>query len=272
MGFVYLVGAGPGDPELLTLKALKALQKADIVFYDRLVSEEILAYAPPHAELSYVGKELGMPSQMRQDAINGALVEHALLGKTVVRLKGGDPFVFGRGSEEAQVLVAHQIPFIVIPGISSALAGPAAAGIPVTHRGISAGFAVFAGQEGEANHLPESHWQAAALIGTAVFLMGVSRLPQILEKQRQYGRRGSTPVAVIASATTAQQRVVTATLDTIEALVAEIYPPAIIVIGDVVGVGANLVQAASSRNSVIRHSEEEISRLVEAIIERSDIG
>lgn len=245
LGFVYLVGAGPGDPELLTLKALKALQKADIVFYDRLVSEEILAYASPHAELSYVGKELGMPSQQRQDAIHEALVEHALLGKTVVRLKGGDPFVFGRGSEEAQVLVQHQIPFLVIPGISSAIAGPGAAGIPVTHRGISAGFAVFAGQEGQGEVLPESHWQAAALIGTAVFLMGVSRLPQILEKQRQYGRCGTTPVAVIASATTPRQRVVLGTLDTIAASTAGLYPPAIIVIGEVVRVGESLALADS---------------------------
>lgn len=245
VGFVYLVGAGPGDPELLTLKALKALQKADIVFYDRLVSEEILAYAAPDAELSYVGKELGMPSQLRQDAIHVALVEHALLGKTVVRLKGGDPFVFGRGSEEAQVLVQHGIPFAVIPGISSAIAGPGAAGIPVTHRGISAGFAVFAGQEGQGDVLPESHWQAAALIGTAVFLMGVSRLPQILEKQRQYGRSESTPIAIIASATTANQRVVTATLDTIEAHLDGIYPPAIIIIGEVVRIGESLSLANS---------------------------
>ena len=199
MGFVYLVGAGPGDPELLTLKALKALQKADIVFYDRLVSEEILAHAPPHAELSYVGKELGMPSQQRQDAINEALVYHAKRGKTVVRLKGGDPFVFGRGSEEAEFLTQHGVPYAVIPGISSAIAGPGAAGIPVTHRGISAGFAVFAGQEGQGEVLPESHWQAAALIGTAVFLMGVSRLPLILAKQRQYGRPGSTPMRPIPS-------------------------------------------------------------------------
>jgi uroporphyrin-III C-methyltransferase len=235
-GFVYLVGAGPGDPELITVKGLKALQKADVVLYDRLTSPELLDFAPTHAEKLYAGKDLGSPSQPRQDAINAALVEHAKRGKTVVRLKGGDPFVFGRGSEEAAYLTQHGISYAVIPGISSAIAGPGAAGIPVTHRGISAGFCVFAGQEGEANHLPESHWQAAALIGTAVFLMGVSRLSKILEKQRQYGRPANTPVALIAAATCPEQRVVTGTLATIESLVTEISPPAIIVIGDVVSV------------------------------------
>ena len=234
-GFVYLVGAGPGDPELITVKGLKALQRADVVLYDRLIAQELLDDAPAHAERIYVGKDLGLPSQPRQDAIHEALVHHAKLGKTVVRLKGGDPFVFGRGSEEAAYLTVHGVSYAVIPGISSAIAGPGAAGIPVTHRGLSAGFCVFAGQEGEANHLPESHWQAAALIGTAVFLMGVSRLSKILEKQRQYGRPESTPVAMIASATCPEQKVITGTLATIESLVTEIHPPAIIIIGDVVG-------------------------------------
>ncbi len=238
--FVYLVGAGPGDPELITVKGLKALQRADVVLYDRLIAPELLDHAPAEAERIYVGKDLGSPSQPRQDAIHEALVHHAKLGKTVVRLKGGDPFVFGRGSEEGAYLTQHGVSYAVIPGISSCIAGPAAAGIPVTHRGISAGFCVFAGQEGEANHLPESHWQAAALIGTAVFLMGVSRLSKILEKQRQYGRPENTPVALIASATYPEQKVVTGTLATIESLVSEILPPAIIVIGEVVGVRKQL--------------------------------
>ncbi|WP_395093960.1 uroporphyrinogen-III C-methyltransferase [Armatimonas sp.] len=239
-GFVYLVGAGPGDPELITLKGLKALQSADVVLYDRLAAPELLEHAPSQAERIYAGKDLGTPSQPRQDAIHEALVHHAKLGKTVVRLKGGDPFVFGRGSEEAAYLTEHGISYAVIPGISSAIAGPGAAGIPVTHRGVSAGFCVFAGQEGEANHLPETHWQAAALIGTAVFLMGVSRLSKILEKQRQYGRPENTPVALIASATYPGQKVVTGTLATIESLVTEILPPAIIVIGEVVDVRGQL--------------------------------
>lgn len=240
-GFVYLVGAGPGDPELITVKGLKALQRADVVLYDRLVSPVLLDEAPAHAEKLYVGKDLGAPSQPRQDAIHEALVAHAQRGKTVVRLKGGDPFVFGRGSEEAAYLTEHGISYAVIPGISSAIAGPGAAQIPVTHRGVSAGFCVFAGQEGEANHLPETHWQAAALIGTAVFLMGVSRLSKILEKQRQYGRPENTPVALIASATWPEQRVITGTLATIEGLVSGIEPPAIIVIGEVVGIRELLV-------------------------------
>lgn len=239
-GFVYLVGAGPGDPELITVKGLKALQRADVVLYDRLIAPELLEDAPAYAERIYVGKDLCSPSQPRQDAIHEALVHHAKLGKTVVRLKGGDPFVFGRGSEEGAYLTQHGVSYAVIPGISSCIAGPAAAGIPVTHRGISAGFCVFAGQEGEANHLPESHWQAAALIGTAIFLMGVSRLSKILEKQRQYGRPENTPVALIASATCPGQKVVTGTLATIESLVSEILPPAIIVIGEVVGVREQL--------------------------------
>jgi len=242
-GHVFLVGAGPGDSGLITVRGVEALQKADIVLYDRLVNPALLAYAPHGAVCEYVGKDLGEPSAPRQDQIHRLLIQHARDGKTVVRLKGGDPFVFGRGGEEAVALSEAGIPFTVVPGISSSIAAPAYAGIPVTHRGVAAAFAVFAGHEGENGGLEESHWQAAALIPTAVFLMGVERLAVIADNLIRLGRDPETPVAVISQGTLPDQKVVTGTLATIAQDAAEIRPPAAIVVGDCVGVRDKILGA-----------------------------
>ena len=248
-GKVWIVGAGPGDPELLTLKAARALQKADVVLYDRLVHPAILENAPKKAKRVYVGKEVGHPRKAggrgRQSDINKALVAIARAGLTVVRLKGGDPFVFGRGGEEALALHAAGVDYEVVPGVSSAVAGPAAAGIPVTHRGVSTAFAVFAGQEAEGRDAVP--WDAAALMPTAVFLMGVSRLPEIASRLMDHGRDPRTPVAVVSRATFDDQRVATGTLRDIVQRAAGLPAPAIIVVGEVVGVAAtltNVVQEA----------------------------
>jgi len=245
-GKVSLVGAGPGDPDLITLKGLKALGQADVVLYDRLVHPDILEEIPLHAERIYVGKEVGHTGKGRQKWINEQLVEHARLGKKVVRLKGGDPFVFGRGGEEILALREAGIEYEVVPGISSAVAGPAAAGIPVTHRGVSTAFGVFAGQEAEGrDNVP---WDVAAKLPTSVFLMGVDRLSSIADRLIQEGRSGQTPVAVISKATCPDQKVVFGILKDISAKAEGIPAPAVIVVGDVVNVAnrsAVLALAAS---------------------------
>lgn len=241
VGKVYLIGAGPGDPELITLRAVRVLQRAHVVLYDRLTHPDLLDHAPGNAERVYVGKEVNHPGKGRQKVINDLMVEHAKLGRTVVRLKGGDPFVFGRGGEELLALKAHGIEFEVIPGVSSAVAAPAAAHIPVTHRGISNSFAVFAGQEAEGRD--EVPWDAAAKIPTAVFLMGVERLPQIVVRLKEFGRHGETPVAIVSNATHRKQSVVTGTLDTIVNLAVDIAPPATIIVGDVVSVREKLIES-----------------------------
>ena len=243
-GKAWIVGAGPGDPELLTLKAARALQKADVVLYDRLVHPAILENAPKRAKRVYVGKEVGHPRKAggkgRQRDINKALVAIARAGLTVVRLKGGDPFVFGRGGEEALALHAAGVDYEVVPGVSSAVAGPAAAGIPVTHRGVSTAFAVFAGQEAEGRDAVP--WDAAALMPTAVFLMGVSRLPEIAERLMDHGRDPRTPVAVVSRATHDDQRVAIGTLRDIVQRAEGLPAPAVIVVGEVVRFAASLSQ------------------------------
>lgn len=242
-GHVYLVGAGPGDSGLITVRGVEALQQADVVLYDRLVNPALLAHAPKDAICEYVGKDLGAPSTPRQEHIHRQLIQFAREGKTVVRLKGGDPYVFGRGGEEALALTEADIPFTVVPGVTSAIAAAAYAGIPVTHRGVATAFAVFAGHEGENGGLDESHWQAAALIPTAVFLMGVERLPLIAQKLVELGRSAETPVAVISQGTLPDQKVVTGTLANIAEKASEIRPPAAIVVGDCVGVREKLLGA-----------------------------
>lgn len=238
-GKAWIVGAGPGDPELITLKAVRALQAADVVLYDRLVHPALLEHAPKKAKRIYVGKEVGHPGRKasgkgRQRSINQALVAIAQAGMNVVRLKGGDPFVFGRGGEEALALHEAGIEFEVVPGISSAVAGPAAAGIPVTHRAVSTGFAVFAGHEAAGrDNVP---WQAAAQIPTAVFLMGVDRLSHIVARLLEAGRDPNTPVAVVSRATLLDQQVATGTLRDIAYRAHGLPAPAVIVIGEVVRV------------------------------------
>ena len=237
-GVVYLVGAGPGDPGLITAKGLEILRSADVVVYDRLVAPSLIAEAPPTAERVFVGKRPhGGGADRAQDEINALLVDRARRGLTVVRLKGGDPFVFGRGAEECAVLHAAGVPFHVVPGVTSAIAVPAAAGIPVTHRGLASAFAVVTGHE--CDGVSSLDWEALARVPTLVVLMGLSALPEITARLLAHGAPGDTPTAVIASGTLPAQRTVIGTLDSIATIVtaAGLEPPATIVIGEVVHVG-----------------------------------
>jgi uroporphyrin-III C-methyltransferase/precorrin-2 dehydrogenase/sirohydrochlorin ferrochelatase len=234
-GVVYLVGAGPGDPGLITAKGLELLRSADVVVYDRLVSLALVAEAPASAERVFVGKHAHGTGAVQED-INALLVDRARRGLTVVRLKGGDPFVFGRGAEECEALHAAQVPFEVIPGVTSATAVPAAAGIPITHRRLASAFAVVTGHE--CGGPSDLDWEALARIPTLVVLMGLGALPEIARKLVAHGTRSDIPAAVIASGTLPAQRVVVGTLTTIAALAAEagLEPPAIVVVGEVVQV------------------------------------
>jgi uroporphyrin-III C-methyltransferase len=234
-GKVYLIGAGPGDPELITVKGLRYLRAADVVLYDRLISTELLAETRPGTDLIFVGKEAGCHS-LAQDEINALLIYHAHHKRMVVRLKGGDPFVFGRGGEEAQALVDANIPFEIIPGISSAIAVPAYAGIPVTHREYTSSVTIVTGHEGRSAS-PAVNWEAlAALGGTLVILMGVKALPHFTQKLIAHGMDAQLPAAVIQEGTTPRQRVVTGTLATIAARALEegLSTPALTIIGSVV--------------------------------------
>ncbi|PYQ62352.1 MAG: uroporphyrinogen-III C-methyltransferase, partial [Acidobacteria bacterium] len=195
-GKVFLVGAGPGDPNLLTLRAAELIASADVVATDALVAPEIIARIPKSAEVIYVGKRSGAHS-VSQDQTNRLLIEKAKQGKRVVRLKGGDPFVFGRGGEEAEELAAASIEFEIVPGISSAIAGPAYAGIPVTHRAHATSVTLVTGHE--CDETTGIDWQALAhLSGTIVFLMGVANLPMIVRKLREHGAPASRPIALIS--------------------------------------------------------------------------
>lgn len=227
---VHLIGAGPGDPDLITVKALRLLSQADVVVHDRLVSQEILAMAPPWAEMMDVGKD---PNGARtsQERINQILIERGRTADTVVRLKGGDPFVFGRGGEEAIALQAAGVAVSVVPGITSSIAAPAAAGIPVTHRGVSSAFTVVTAHE-DPNKDDGLNWQALAELGTTlVVLMGARRSRQIRGRLLGAGMSPSTPVAIVISATTERQQIRRLHL---AALGDEPVPnPAVIVIGQV---------------------------------------
>jgi uroporphyrinogen III methyltransferase/synthase len=241
-GKVYLVGAGPGDPGLLTLKGQACLSRAAVIVYDNLANRAFLAFASDKAEQVYVGKEAGRHT-LPQEAINRLIVEKALEGKEVVRLKGGDPFIFGRGGEEAQELVKAGVPFEVIPGVTSAIAVPAYAGIPLTHRDHTATVAFITGHEDPRKDQSDIAWEKVATgVGTLVFLMGVGNLGQIAETLMKFGRSPQTPVAVIEQGTVASQRTLTADLTTIAERAAEegIRPPAIIVVGEVVALRQEL--------------------------------
>ena len=208
---VYLVGAGPGDPGLLTVRGAEVLRRADVVVYDRLSVASLLDLAPPEAERISVGKTPGRPS-MAQDDINALLVERGRAGQTVVRLKGGDPFVFARGGEEAHALLEAGVPFEVVPGISSAVAVPAYAGVPLTHRGLSTSFTVVTGHE-HPWAAAETDWEAVARVGgTIVILMGVATRAAIAERLMAGGLSASTPVAAVRWGTRPEQRTVRTTL------------------------------------------------------------
>ncbi len=235
-GTVYLVGAGPGDPDLITRKGARLLRQADVVVYDRLIPFELLEEARSDAELINAGKQ---PTRHRlaQADINALLIERALRGKDVVRLKGGDPFIFGRGGEEALACREFGIPFEVVPGVSSAFAVPAYAGIPLTQRGISSAFTVIAGYEDPAKSVSGINYEAVANIGGAiVILMGVKNLPAITQQLIAQGLDANTPAAVIEWGATAHQRSYTGSVEQIAAIARRkgILPPAITVIGDVV--------------------------------------
>ena len=230
-GVVYIVGGGPGDPGLITVKGLECLRRADAVLFDRLIAQELLTEVSAHAELIDVGKE---PKRHRrsQEEINILLIEKAREGKIVVRLKGGDPFVFGRGGEECQALAEAGIPYEVVPGVSSAIAVPAYAGIPVTQRGVTTAFTVVAGHTGTADSSVD--WGAISRIGTIVFLMGVEHLAEIVLQLITHGRLADTPAALIQEGTTSNQQVVTGTLGNIVEKAREIRPPAVLIVGEVV--------------------------------------
>src|SRR5437870_6362818 len=232
---VYLVGAGPGDPGLITVAGLRRLKEADAVVYDRLVNEALLKEVRPDAELVFVGKIAGESHD--QEAINRLLIEKAREGKRVVRLKGGDPFVFGRGGEEAEALREAGISFEIVPGVTSAVAVPAYAGIPVTHRGLASTFAVITGHENPEKPESSIDWgKLATAVDTLVFLMGTKTLPEIVEKLIENGCTPKTPAAVIRWGTTPEQQTVTGTLTDIVRRVQEanLSPPAITVVGEVV--------------------------------------
>ncbi|MFJ5231549.1 uroporphyrinogen-III C-methyltransferase [Kitasatospora sp. NPDC088391] len=234
---VALVGGGPGDPDLITVRGRRLLADADVVVADRLAPRELLAELPPHVEVIDASK-IPYGRFMAQEAINRALVEHAKAGKFVVRLKGGDPYVFGRGGEELLACVEAGIPVTVVPGISSSISVPAAAGIPVTHRGLTHEFTVISGHVGPGGR-SLTNWQAVAgMTGTLVLLMAVDKIGAIAAELVAHGRAADTPVAVVQEGTTAAQRRIDATLATVaETVAAEgVKPPAVIVIGDVVHV------------------------------------
>ncbi|WP_082235184.1 uroporphyrinogen-III C-methyltransferase [Halobacillus massiliensis] len=235
MSKVYLVGAGPGDPELITVKALKCIQKADVILYDRLVNEELLKEAKQEADLIFCGKHPKFHI-LKQETINSLIVKYARQGKIVTRLKGGDPYVFGRGAEEAEAAARHGIPFEVVPGITSGIAAPAYADIPVTHRELGSSFAVVAGHRCKSNH-KEIDWRSLAQnIDTLAIYMGVSNLSYICEQLLKNEKSADTPVAVIQQGTTTEQRVVTGRISNIVTIVEKdkIENPAMIIIGEVV--------------------------------------
>lgn len=233
-GKVWLVGAGPGDPELLTLKAVRALAQADVVAYDELISEEILAMAPPHAERIPVGRRAN-GCRYHEDKIHPAVIERALEGKVVVRLKGGDPFVFGRGGEEAEELAAAGVRFEVVPGISAALGAAASTGIPLTHREEASSVTFATAHAAQSDGDPKLA-VTVPITGTVVLYMGLGRLAETARSLVAAGRRPTTPVAVIAHATRPTQRTVIGTLETIadDVARAQLPAPALIVVGDVV--------------------------------------
>ncbi len=239
VGKVFFVGAGPGDPDLITVRGLRALRSAQTVVYDRLVSPELVDMAPPSAERVYVGKTPGGPAP-DQEWINALLVKRARAGRWVVRLKGGDPFVFGRGGEEALALASAGVPFEVVPGVTSAVAVPAFGGVPVTHRGVANAFVVVTGHPGQGKAEPD--WAAVARIPTVVVLMGVGRLREICARMIGAGRHPSTPAVAIHRGTTPGQRVVRASLATLPDRVSSqgLGPPAVIVVGEVAALGERL--------------------------------
>ena len=233
MGKVYLTGAGPGDIELLTLKASRVIGEADVIIYDRLANPEILDMAKDGCEFVYVGKEDGRHT-LPQDEINEVIYQNALKYDLVVRLKGGDPFVFGRGGEEGAYLKERGMAFEIIPGITSAVSVPAYAGIPVTHRGVAVSFRVVTGHESPNKKESQIPWENFKTNDTIIFLMGLHNLSKISSKLMEIGKPKDFPCAVISRGTTKEQQVVVGTLNNIVEKAKGIPTPALIVVGEVV--------------------------------------
>ncbi|MCH9739460.1 MAG: uroporphyrinogen-III C-methyltransferase [Epsilonproteobacteria bacterium] len=233
MGKVYLTGAGPGDIDLLTIKALRVVKEADVIIYDRLANPDILKEAKDGCEFVYVGKE-DKHHSLPQEEINEVIYQSALKHKTVVRLKGGDPFVFGRGGEEGIYLYERDIKFEFIPGITSAIAVPEYAGIPVTHRGVTVSFRVVTGHESKNKDHSQIPWENYKSDDTIIFLMGLHRLKIISKKLMEIGKPKDYPVAVISRGTTKYEKTVIGTLETIWELAKDLPTPALIVVGEVV--------------------------------------
>ena len=272
-GIVYLVGAGPGDPKLITLKGVEYIKKADVIVYDRLASSLLLKNSKPDAELIYVGKSPDRHA-MSQKEINQLLVEKAKQGKIVVRLKGGDPFVFGRGGEEALELFNNNIPFEIIPGVTSAIAALSYAGIPVTHRTIASSFAVITGNEDPNKKDSSIQWDKIVTgLDTVVFVMGMNNLSDICKKMVGYGRKEETPVAVVEWGTTAKQRTITGNLSNIAKKVKEhgFKNPAVIVVGEVVSLREKLKwieqKPLFGKKVLVTRSREQASDLSRRILE-----
>jgi len=270
-----LVGAGPGDPGLLTVKGLKCIEIADVIIYDYLASPSLLKHASNNAEIIYVGKKGGNHT-LSQDNINILVVEKAQKGRVVTRLKGGDPFIFGRGGEEVEALITAGIPFEIVPGVTSAIAAPAYAGIPLTHRKYTSTLAFITGHEDSTKTESSVNWAALAKgIGTLVFLMGVKNLPHITRQLVAHGMHPDTPVALIRWGTTPQQQTVTGTLSTIEeqVKVAGLKAPAIIVVGHVVSLRKTMKwfenRPLLGKRIVITRAREQASDLVNHL---TDLG
>jgi len=274
-GKVYLVGAGPGDPGLITVKGLECIKHADVLIYDYLASPVLLNYASKNTEIIYVGKK-GGDHTLSQDGINSLIAEKANKGFIVTRLKGGDPFIFGRGAEEAEVLIEEGIPFEIVPGVTSAIAAPAYAGIPLTHRKFTATVAFVTGHEDPTKEESNIDWSALAKgIGTIVFLMGVKNLPKITSQLINYGMPSDTPVALVRWGTTPRQFAVTGTLENINERVKSIglKPPAIIVVGNVVKLRKKMSwfenRPLMGKRIVVTRAREQASDLVKLL---SDLG
>jgi uroporphyrin-III C-methyltransferase len=239
VGKVYLTGAGPGDIELLTMKAFRVIQEADVIIYDRLANPEILDMAKDGCRFVYVGKE-DSHHTLPQEEINEVIYQNALKHDVVVRLKGGDPFVFGRGGEEGIYLREREIPFEFIPGITSAIAVPEYAGIPVTHRGVTVSFRVVTGHESKNKDHSQIPWENYKSDDTIIFLMGLHRLQIICNKLLEVGKPKDYPVAVISKGTTPEEKTVVGTLENIWELAKDLPTPALIIVGRVVNLREQL--------------------------------
>ena len=269
---VYLVGAGPGDPGLITIRGKQLLERADVLIYDYLASRKLLKYVPKDAEFIYAGKRGGSKHTHTQDEINQMLVDRAKAGKKVVRLKGGDPFIFGRGGEEIEELVKAGIPFEVVPGVTSATAAATYAGIPITHRHYTSSVAFVTGHEDPTKEDSNIAWDKLATgVGTIVVYMGIKNLQSITEKIIKYGRDPQTPVAVVRWASTSEQRTVVGNLANIAEVVRknDIKPPSLVVIGEVVNLRDTInwyeKRPLFGKRVVVTRTREQASELVDLL-------